>query len=87
LPIFIVSYPGYTFGRLLVGCVEHLCDNLQINGRKALLNCLAEICSVTGVLDELVLIVKMNGYVASAEGFNAQPQVVNGASFLLEEIS
>jgi enamine deaminase RidA (YjgF/YER057c/UK114 family) len=31
-------------------------------------------------------IVKLNGSVASAEGFGAQPQVINGASLLLEEI-
>jgi enamine deaminase RidA (YjgF/YER057c/UK114 family) len=54
--------------------------------RVALLNCLAGVRSVTGSLDEIVRIVKLNGYVASAEGFGAQPQVVNGASLLLEEI-
>ncbi|HEY3994009.1 MAG TPA: RidA family protein, partial [Ktedonobacteraceae bacterium] len=48
--------------------------------------CLAAIRSVTGSLDEIARIVKMTGYVASAEGFNAQPQVINGASLLLEEI-
>jgi enamine deaminase RidA (YjgF/YER057c/UK114 family) len=54
--------------------------------RVALLNCLAGVRSVTGSLDEIVRIVKLNGYVASAEGFGSQPQVVNGASLLLEEI-
>ena len=29
---------------------------------------------------------KLNGWIASAEGFGNQPQVVNGASLLLEEI-
>lgn len=52
----------------------------------ALLNCLAEVRSVTGSLDAVERIVKLNGYVASAEGFGAQPQVINGASLLLEQI-
>lgn len=58
----------------------------QQAARVALLNCLAGVRSVTGSLDEIVRIVKLNGYVASAEGFSAQPQVINGASLLLEEI-
>lgn len=61
-------------------------EQAQQAARVALLNCLAEVRSVTGNLDEIVRIVKLNGYVASAESFNAQPQVVNGASLLLEEI-
>ncbi|HKD77665.1 MAG TPA: RidA family protein [Ktedonobacterales bacterium] len=58
----------------------------QQGARIALLNCLAGIRSVTGTLDVITRIVKLQGYVASAEGFTAQPQVVNGASLLLEEI-
>lgn len=58
----------------------------QEGARLALLNCLAEVRSVTGTLDAVERIVKLNGYVASAEGFGAQPQVVNGASLLLEQI-
>ena len=58
----------------------------QEGARLALLNCLAEVRGVTKTLDAIVRIVKLNGYVASAEGFGAQPQVVNGASLLLEEI-
>jgi enamine deaminase RidA (YjgF/YER057c/UK114 family) len=58
----------------------------QQAARVALLNCLAAVRSITGSLDAIKRIVKLNGYVASAEGFGAQPQVVNGASLLLEEI-
>jgi len=58
----------------------------QQGARLALLNCLAEVRSVTGSLDVITRVVKLNGYVASTEGFVAQPQVVNGASLLLEEI-
>ncbi|MGZ3599811.1 MAG: RidA family protein [Ktedonobacterales bacterium] len=54
--------------------------------RVALLNALAAMRSVTGSLDAVRRIVKLNGWVASAEGFTSQPQVVNGASELLEEI-
>lgn len=58
----------------------------QEAARVAILNCLAEVRSITGTLDAIKRVVKLNGYVASAEGFVAQPQVINGASLLLEEI-
>lgn len=58
----------------------------QQAARVAVLNCLAAIRSVTGSLDEITRVVKLTGYVASAEGFHAQPQVINGASLLLEQI-
>jgi enamine deaminase RidA (YjgF/YER057c/UK114 family) len=46
------------------------------------LNALAAIDSVVG-LDAVVRVVKVVGFVASAEGFTGQPGVVNGASELL----
>jgi enamine deaminase RidA (YjgF/YER057c/UK114 family) len=58
----------------------------QEAARQALLNVLAAIRSTTGTLDTVKRIVKLNGWIASAEGFNSQPQVVDGASLLLEEI-
>src|SRR5258708_5937218 len=58
----------------------------QEAARQALRNALAAIRSHTGTLDSIKRIVKLNGWVASAEGFNSQPQVVDGASLLLEEI-
>ncbi|GHO54547.1 RidA family protein [Ktedonobacter robiniae] len=58
----------------------------QEAARLAVLNCLAEVRGLTGSLDAIVRIVKLNGYVASAEGFTEQPRVINGASTLLEEI-
>ena len=45
------------------------------------LNALAAIGSVVN-LDDVVQVVKMLGFVASAPGFTNQPQVVNGASEL-----
>ena len=58
----------------------------QTAARLALLNVLAEIRSITGTLDAVERVVKLNGYVASASGFGDQPKVVNGASLLLEQI-
>ncbi len=54
--------------------------------RIAVLNALAIVSERLGSLDEVRRIVKVVGYVASAEGFNAQPKVVDGASELLAEI-
>jgi len=53
----------------------------ELAGRCAL-NALAAIDSVVG-LDAIVKVVKVVGFVASAEGFTGQPIVVNGASELL----
>lgn len=58
----------------------------QEAARQALLNVLVVLRSTLGTLDALKRIVKLNGWVASAEGFHSQPQVVDGASLLLEEI-
>lgn len=54
--------------------------------RIAVLNALAAVKSVAGSLDAIVRIVRVTGYVASADGFIKQPAVVNGASDLLVEI-
>jgi enamine deaminase RidA (YjgF/YER057c/UK114 family) len=53
--------------------------------RTAALNALAAVHALVGV-DSIVKVVKVVGFVASAEGFTAQPSVVNGASELLGEI-
>lgn len=50
------------------------------------LNCLAAIKSVVGNLDSVEKIVKIVGFVNSANGFNMQPKVVNGASELIGQI-
>jgi enamine deaminase RidA (YjgF/YER057c/UK114 family) len=50
--------------------------------RYCALNALAAIDALVG-LGRLVKIVKLTGFVASAEGFTGQPAVVNGASELL----
>ncbi|MFD9615146.1 RidA family protein, partial [Streptomyces sp. NPDC059083] len=48
----------------------------------AALNALAVVHHLVG-LDNVVRIVKVVGFVASASGFNSQPLVINGASELL----
>jgi enamine deaminase RidA (YjgF/YER057c/UK114 family) len=53
--------------------------------RTCALNALAAIESLVG-LGRLVKIVKVTGFVASAEGFTGQPAVVNGASQLFGDV-
>lgn len=53
--------------------------------RVAALNALAAIDALVGI-DSVRRIVKVVGFVASAEGFTGQPAVINGASELLGEI-
>ncbi len=50
------------------------------------MNALAQIKAQIGTLDKVVRIIRVEGYVASAPGFTAQPQVLNGASRLLVDI-
>ncbi|HEY8978601.1 MAG TPA: RidA family protein [Streptomyces sp.] len=50
------------------------------------LNGLAAVKSVIGDLDRVVRVVKVVGFVASAQDFTGQPGVINGASELLGEI-
>ena len=47
------------------------------------LNAIAAVRSVVADLDQVVRVVKVVGFVASAEHFTSQPLVVNGASNLL----
>lgn len=47
------------------------------------LNCLSVIKAQVGSLDNIEQVVKVVGFVNSADGFNMQPKVINGASELL----
>ncbi|MEM2875700.1 MAG: RidA family protein [Candidatus Bathyarchaeia archaeon] len=47
------------------------------------LNCLSALKADIGSLDKVDRIVQVFGFVNSAEGFNQQPKVLNGASDLL----
>ncbi|BBL78710.1 LysR family transcriptional regulator [Rubrobacter xylanophilus] len=50
------------------------------------LNALAAAAEAAGGLQNIARIVKVVGFVASAPGFNQQPQVIDGASDLLGEL-
>ncbi|TDQ04784.1 RidA family protein [Labedaea rhizosphaerae] len=55
------------------------------HARTCALNALAAVHDLVGI-DSVVRVVKVVGFVASAEGFTGQPTVVNGASELLGEV-
>lgn len=50
------------------------------------INCLSAVKSVIGSLDKIKRVLKLTVFIASAEGFTAQPKVANGASELIGEI-
>lgn len=54
--------------------------------RLCALNALAAAAAEAGGLDRIGRVLKVTGFVASAAGFNAQPQVINGASELIGEV-
>ena len=60
-------------------------DEAKGHARTCALNALAAVDSLVG-LDAVSRVVKVVGFVASAEGFGGQPAVINGASELLGEI-
>ena len=54
--------------------------------RLCALNALTAVKSEAGSLENMRHVAKITGYVASAEGFNGQPEVINGASDLIGEL-
>lgn len=60
-------------------------EEAKTAARTAALNALAAVNGLVG-LDNIASVVKVVGFVASAEGFTGQPGVINGASELLGEI-
>lgn len=50
------------------------------------INCLSIVKSLAGSLDNVEKIVKVVGFVNSAEGFTDQPKAINGASELIGDI-
>jgi len=76
-------------GKLLaVGKVGGAVSALDAAGlaRTCALNALAAAAAAAGGLEAIRRVVKVTGFVASAPGFNGQPQVVNGASELFIEV-
>ena len=61
-------------------------EGAQEAARLCALNALAAVAKEAGSLDEISQVVKVTGYVASANGFTRQPQVLNGASDFLGEV-
>lgn len=58
----------------------------QEAARICTLNALAQLKAHLGSLDRVQRIIRVEGYVQSAEGFSKQPVVLNGASELLGQI-
>ncbi len=54
--------------------------------RLCMLNLLSIVREALGTLDKVERVIKLLGFVASAPGFGQQPEVLNGASELLEAI-
>jgi enamine deaminase RidA (YjgF/YER057c/UK114 family) len=61
-------------------------DEASEAARLCAMNALAAASTQTGGVGGISRIVKVTGFVASAPGFNEQPQVINGASDFLGEI-
>lgn len=60
-------------------------EDAKAAARTCALNALAAIDALIGI-DNVVRVVKVVGFVASAEGFTGQPGVINGASEFLGEV-
>ena len=60
-------------------------EEAKAHARTCALNALAAVHDLVGV-DAVTRVVKVVGFVASAEGFTGQPAVINGASELLGEV-
>ncbi|MDZ4687266.1 MAG: RidA family protein [Planctomycetaceae bacterium] len=58
-------------------------EDAQHAARLCILNALAAIKAEIGDLDRITRVIRVEGYVQSAEGFSKQPNVINGASDLL----
>jgi len=58
----------------------------QEAARLAAVNCLAALFKVIENWDRLEMIVKLTGYIQSADDFSQQPLVLNGASQLMEDV-
>ena len=61
-------------------------ERAALCARQAAVNCLAVLNAEPGGLGAVRRIVKVTGYVASADGFVRQADVVNGASDLFAEV-
>jgi enamine deaminase RidA (YjgF/YER057c/UK114 family) len=86
--VYVSGQLPYAEGKLLgtgkVGAAV-TAEDAKVLARHCALNALAAVDSLVG-LDNVVKVVKVVGFVASAPGFTGQPVVINGASELLIEV-
>lgn len=61
-------------------------DQAKESAELALLNALASLAHTLGSLDEVEQVLKITVFVASAPGFNQQPQVADAATHLLRAV-
>lgn len=61
-------------------------EQAQALARQAALNGIAAAASLLGDVEKITRVVKVVGFVASDVNFTGQPQVINGASQVLQEI-
>jgi enamine deaminase RidA (YjgF/YER057c/UK114 family) len=61
-------------------------EEAAVLARQCAVNALGIVRAHLGTLDRVVRVVRVAGYVASAEGFVEHPRVVNGASELLIDV-
>jgi enamine deaminase RidA (YjgF/YER057c/UK114 family) len=61
-------------------------EDARALARTCALNGLAAAADAAGGVDRIARVLKVTGFVASAEGFTGQPGVINGASEVLGEI-
>ena len=61
-------------------------ENAREAARLCALNALAAAAAEAGGLNRIARVVRITGYIASAPGFNRQPEVLNGASELIGEV-
>ncbi len=87
--LFVSGTTCYQDGKpLFTGRVgaELTLEQGYLAARQAALNLLSIIRATLGDLDHVERVVKLNGYVNSAPEFDRQPEVINGASELLEAL-
>jgi enamine deaminase RidA (YjgF/YER057c/UK114 family) len=61
-------------------------EDAYASARDAALNCLACAGWAAGGVENIVQVVKITGFVNCVDGYDRQPQVINGASDLIEKL-
>jgi len=77
--------PGADFKRGKIGKDLTLEEGYEAAKRCAI-NCLAQLKTAIGDLDEVENVVRVTGYINSADGFTQQPAVLNGFTELLIKV-